>query len=420
VRADDVGEFLAPAAAPAKNSLPTAMAVRAPGAGTRKTRSRARLLVGLAVAAVLMVSGVGLAAIRLVASAGRIVDLTTRRETPDGPPEEASYLRKTATLPPEGIVFSDMGEDDSNASLYVMDVDGTNVRRLTDSPRESGTCDTQPSCSADGRKVVFFDQNHGLMVLEGSGLRQLIARPEDRAGGDDIEGMPTWSRDGLKVIYVRSVPHAQDPRTPGIDSTAESLIWAVNADGTGNGPFGPIYDFPAEDPSWSPADSIGAASGSHDPNDRSPSLSPDGKTLLIGTGRDPSNQFGLCLIAVGSGSIDYFDYSDEYPSLAMDGSWSPDGRRIAFCATPAAGVPWQVYVMNADGSGKTQLTNDTASRCFRPCWSPDGSQIVFHKETDGLDKDPFMICVVNSEGGGEKTLLGTRTEPSPCFIGQPR
>ena len=40
-------------------------------------------------------------------------------------------------------------------------------------------------------------------------------------------------------------------------------------------------------------------------------------------------------------------------------SWSPDGRKIAF-ASNRAGTP-QVFVMNADGSGVTQLTHGSES-----------------------------------------------------------
>jgi TolB protein len=46
------------------------------------------------------------------------------------------------------------------------------------------------------------------------------------------------------------------------------------------------------------------------------------------------------------------DGTSEYPS------WSPDGSRIAF--DDGAGFNHQLYVMNADGSGVTRLTNDSA------------------------------------------------------------
>jgi Tol biopolymer transport system component len=54
---------------------------------------------------------------------------------------------------------------------------------------------------------------------------------------------------------------------------------------------------------------------------------------------------------------------------ASDGvpAWSPDGTRIAFESERDGNL--EIYVMNADGSGVTRLTNDPASDST-PAWSP--------------------------------------------------
>lgn len=49
----------------------------------------------------------------------------------------------------------------------------------------------------------------------------------------------------------------------------------------------------------------------------------------------------------------------------MQPAWSPDGTKIVF-RTDRDGND-EIYIMNADGSGQTRLTNDTASD-FRPSW----------------------------------------------------
>ncbi|MBM2827419.1 MAG: exported protein of unknown function, partial [Dehalococcoidia bacterium] len=42
----------------------------------------------------------------------------------------------------------------------------------------------------------------------------------------------------------------------------------------------------------------------------------------------------------------------------------------------------EIYVMNADGSGQTRLTNNSATEDL-PAWSPDGSKIAFRSDRDG-------------------------------------
>lgn len=63
-------------------------------------------------------------------------------------------------------------------------------------------------------------------------------------------------------------------------------------------------------------------------------------------------------------------------------AWSPDGARIVF--TSARDNPsGEIYVMKADGSGVVRLTRNTVSD-ISPAWSPDGSSIAFVRWTDGV------------------------------------
>ena len=64
---------------------------------------------------------------------------------------------------------------------------------------------------------------------------------------------------------------------------------------------------------------------------------------------------------------------------------------------------WEVYVMDSDGSGQTQLT-DTEQDNMVPAWSPDGSKIAFDSLRDGTRR----IYVMNADGAAQGRLTSTR------------
>jgi dipeptidyl aminopeptidase/acylaminoacyl peptidase len=85
---------------------------------------------------------------------------------------------------------------------------------------------------------------------------------------------------------------------------------------------------------------------------------------------------------------------------AQDGSpdWSPDGTKIAFTSNRRSGVTYDIVVMNADGSGQTEVTTDPADD-VDPNWSPDGKRIAFARFGGNVD-----IFVMNADGSGQRNL----------------
>lgn len=66
-----------------------------------------------------------------------------------------------------------------------------------------------------------------------------------------------------------------------------------------------------------------------------------------------------------------------------------------------------IFVMNEDGSGQTNLTNSTTLE-HSPMWSPDGTKILFVRSDD--------IFVMNADGSGQTNLtLTTTLEYSPMW-----
>jgi hypothetical protein len=96
--------------------------------------------------------------------------------------------------------------------------------------------------------------------------------------------------------------------------------------------------------------------------------------------------------------------------LDFDPEWSPDGRKIAF--TSDRELFSNVFVMNANGTEQTRLTN---GRSFdrSPTFSPDGKRITFDSDLDvgrGVDnpEGEFEIFTVRVDGTGLTQLTRNR------------
>lgn len=84
---------------------------------------------------------------------------------------------------------------------------------------------------------------------------------------------------------------------------------------------------------------------------------------------------------------------------ACQPAWSPDGLKLAF-TSPCRGrgdfsnnlyTDSSLFLMNADGTGITQLTNVPGAD-FEPAWSPDGRKIAFTSIRDG-SKQIYVIDI---------------------------
>ena len=88
-----------------------------------------------------------------------------------------------------------------------------------------------------------------------------------------------------------------------------------------------------------------------------------------------------------------------------DPAWSPDGTKIAFKSNRDGDM--EIFVMNADGTGLLQLTNNLVGD-HEPSWSPDGQQIVFHSNRDG-DLDLYVMNADGSSGENPIQLTNNAT-----------
>src|SRR5207244_3673557 len=94
------------------------------------------------------------------------------------------------------------------------------------------------------------------------------------------------------------------------------------------------------------------------------------------------------------------------PGFDACAAYSADVTQIAFTSRRTGTS--QVYVMNADGSGQTQLTFDSQPKDQVPDWSPDGSEIAYLADTHGISDivNPSWgdIWVMNADGSNQHTI----------------
>ncbi len=263
--------------------------------------------------------------------------------------------------------------EDSYGDLYVMNADGSGQMPLTDSPG----FDSAPSWSPDGSRIVFerisFDPpdfaHIYVMNADGSGVTPLT---DKQTSGEGVDVNPQWSPDGTKIAFISLRDGQQD-------------VYVMNADGSGQTRLTTDGTMSQTELAWLP----------------------DGRLSYAARSSTPMATNGIFVMnADGSGKGRFMELRIEDSGLTISSIaspvWSPDGTRVAFQAsdvTVDGSAQTDIFVMNADGSALTRLTNHPEADTI-PMWSPDGSWIAFNSQRDG-NSEIYAIDV----NGGELTRL---------------
>src|SRR5215470_1819470 len=284
------------------------------------------------------------------------------------------------------IAFTSTRDDLTTAEIYLMSPDGTNVRRLTENTGGNAFAALSP----DGKKIVF-DSNRNR--AEGEPLNTSDLFVMDTKGDEQrflIRGSSaTWSPDSKNIAFHASASGTGLPIKLDLGAaTSDSDIFVANVDDLLAGVAGPMN-----------------LTNNPDAIDDDPDLSPDGRRIVFTSHPvtdDPqrSNLAEIYVINVDGTGLTRLTFNAEEERAP---SWSPDGSRIVYmCRIGGGTADFEICTMNADGSDRLQLTDNTVFDGTGP-FSPDGQQIVFQRPVAGRQQ----LWLMNADGTGQTQLTNT-------------
>jgi TolB protein len=281
------------------------------------------------------------------------------------------------------------------------------IWRLTD-----GGQNAEAYFSADGRRIIFQGRQAGqvecdqiyVMDLNGAN-RRMVSTGEGRTTCGFF--FPT----GDRILF--SSTHHVDRTCPPPPDRSRGYVWPILP-----------YDIFTARQDGSDLRRL----TNNDGYDAEATISPDGRSIVFTSARD--GDIDIYVMNADGSNVRRLTHE-----LGYDGGpfFSPDGTKIVyrghhpadsagiadFRALLTAGLVRpsrvEIMVMNADGSGKRQLTSNGAAN-FAPFFHPDGRRIIFSSNMDDPSGRSFSLYMIDNETGSlERITRGATFDGFPMF-----
>ena len=313
-----------------------------------------------------------------------------------------------AALPGENGRIAFVSQRDGNEEVYAMNADGTNQTRLTHNASTILTDatagrDLLPSFLPDGGRVAFTSRRPVENTHPGGGIDEVyLMDAQDRDGvpeGDNLTRL-TGDIEGMQHNFQAAFS---------ADGTKVVFVGLWNETGTNE-----IYltDFVDAD-GTNPARLTGSVRQltNNALIDRFPAISPDGAKIAFSR-RDGTDDIWM-MNTDGTGQTNLTNA----PGNDLHPNFSPDGTKVVFSSNrraPDGTTDSEIYVMNADGSNLRPLTNNSVTD-ESPVFSPDGTKIAFTSTRNGNTTGEINnkeIWLMDEDGSNPVRLTNNSFEDS--------